>query len=85
MFLKCSKGDTRSKPDITIKISSKLIELRPGKDEQLELIKKEERRNSMMSYFWDKQVDKSYRFKFAKKDNREEFSDYIAKLMVDQF
>lgn len=30
-----------AKPDITIKISSKWLELRPGKEETLELVKKE--------------------------------------------
>lgn len=39
----------------------------------------------MMSYFWDNKVDKIYRIRFAKKDNKEEFMDYISKLMVDQF
>lgn len=39
----------------------------------------------MMSYFWDNKVEKVYRIRFAKKDNKEEFMDYISKLMVDQF
>ena len=37
----------------------------------------------MMSYFWDSKIEKSYKLKFCKKDNREEFIDYIGKLMVD--
>jgi len=49
------------------------------------LVRKEERRASMMSYFWDSKIEKVYRLKFSKKDNREEFVDYIGKLMVDQF
>lgn len=36
----------------------------------LEIVKKEERRGSMMSYFWDSKVEKTYKFKFFKKDNR---------------
>ena len=39
----------------------------------------------MMSYFWDNKVDKVYKIRFAKKDNKEEFMDYISKLMVDHF
>ncbi len=39
----------------------------------------------MMSYFWDSRVEKVYKLKFAKRDNKEEFIDYISKLMVDQF
>ena len=39
----------------------------------------------MMSYFWDSKVEKVYKLKFAKRDNKEEFIDYISKLMVDQF
>lgn len=57
--------------------------MRPGKDEHLDVIKKEERRNSMMSYFWDSRPEKVYRVRFGKKDSREEFMDYITKLMVD--
>ena len=38
-----------------------------------------------MSYFWDDRADKVYKFRFGKKDSREEFVDYIGKLMVDQF
>jgi hypothetical protein len=87
-FLHLFLGQTRQgagKPDVTIKISSKLLELKNGKEEYLDVVKKEERRNSMMSYFWDNKVDKVYRIRFAKKDNKEEFMDYITKLMVDQF
>ena len=39
----------------------------------------------MMSYFWDNKVDKVFRVRFAKKDSKEEFMDYIYKFMVDQF
>jgi hypothetical protein len=39
----------------------------------------------MMSYFWDSKVDKLFKIRFAKKDSKEEFIDYITKLMVDQF
>lgn len=74
-----------AKPDVTIKIGGKWLELRGGKEEMLEVVKKEERRHSMMSYFWDSRTDKVYRFKFSKKDSKEEFVDYIGKLMIDQF
>lgn len=37
----------------------------------------------MMAYFWDSRPEKVYRIKFSKKDNREEFMDYITKLMLD--
>ena len=37
----------------------------------------------MMSYFWDSRPEKVYRVRFGKKDSREEFMDYITKLMVD--
>jgi hypothetical protein len=59
--------------------------MRNAKDETLEVVKKEERRHSMMSYFWDNRVEKIYRLRFSKKDNKEEFIDYISKLMVDLF
>ncbi len=70
---------------MTVKIAGKWLELRVGKEEVLEVVKKEERRHSMMSYFWDNRADKVYKFRFGKKDSREEFVDYIGKLMVDQF
>ena len=69
MFLNVAK-QSRAKPDITIKISSKQLDVRPGKDDCCEVVKKEERRGSMMSYFWDSKVEKSYKLKFCKKDNR---------------
>lgn len=59
--------------------------MRNGKDELLDVVKKEERRHSMMSYFWDNKVEKLYKLRFAKKDNKEEFIDYITKLMIDLF
>lgn len=37
----------------------------------------------MISYFWDNKVSKVYRIRFNKKDNKEEFIDYITKLMID--
>ena len=39
----------------------------------------------MMSYFWDSKNEKVFRLKFSKKDNKEEFMDYITKLMVDNY
>ncbi len=70
LFLNHSK-EKCGKPDITIKIGTKFLELKSGKDEILDIIKREERRASMMSYFWDSKVDKVYRIRFAKKDNKE--------------
>lgn len=55
------------------------------KDEFIDIVKKEEKRNSMMSYFWDNKLDKVYRVRFGKRDNKEEFMDYITKLMVDSY
>lgn len=72
-----------SKPDITIKIAHKWLEVRPMKDEFVDIVKKEEKRNSMMSYFWDNKLEKVFRVRFSKKDNKEEFMDYITKLMID--
>jgi hypothetical protein len=37
----------------------------------------------MISYFWDNKADRIYRIRFNKKDNKEEFMDYITKLMVE--
>jgi hypothetical protein len=59
--------------------------VRAGKEEVVDIVKKEEKRNSMMSYFWESKADKLYRIRFAKKDNKEEFMDYITKLMVDNY
>jgi hypothetical protein len=39
----------------------------------------------MMSYFWDNKIDKVYRIKFNKKDSKEEFMDYITKLMIGNY
>jgi hypothetical protein len=39
----------------------------------------------MISYFWESKTDKMYRVRFAKKDNKEEFMDYITKLMIDNY
>lgn len=41
------------------------------KDEYVDIIKKEQKRNSMISYFWDNKIEKVYRIKFNKKDNKE--------------
>lgn len=73
------------KPDITVKIGAKWLEVRVGKEEFVDIVKKEEKRNSMMSYFWDNKVEKVYRVRFSKKDSREEFMDYITKLMLDHY
>ena len=35
----------------------------------------------MISYFWESKNDKIYRVQFYKKDSREEFLDYVNKLI----
>jgi hypothetical protein len=72
-----------SKPDITVKISAKTLEVRPAKDDFVDVVRKEERKASVMSYFWDSKAEKVHRVRFSKKDNKEEFMDYIAKLMIN--
>jgi uncharacterized protein (DUF2225 family) len=42
-----------------------------AKDECVDIIKKDEKKHSMMSYFWDSKVNKVHRIKFNKKDSRE--------------
>jgi len=37
----------------------------------LDLIIKSEKRNSMISYFWENKTDRVYRVEFNKKDSRE--------------
>lgn len=41
---------------------------------------KDDKRISMISYFWETKNDRVYRIEFPKKDSREEFMDYIRKL-----
>lgn len=41
---------------------------------------KDEKRNSMLSMFWESKNDRVYRLEFQKKDAREEFVDYISKI-----
>ena len=47
----------------------------------VDVVIKEEKRSSMISYFWEGKNDKIYRLEFSKKDSREEFLDYINKLV----
>ena len=70
-----------AKPDVTFKIGQKNLELKPVKNEMVDVIIKEEKRASMISYFWESKNDKIYRLEFPKKDSREEFLDYINKLV----
>jgi uncharacterized protein (DUF2225 family) len=51
----------------------------------VDIVKKEEKKHSMMSYFWDNKIDKVHRIRFAKKDSKEEFMDYITKLMIGNY
>lgn len=46
----------------------------------LDLVMKDEKRNSMLSMFWESKNDRVYRLEFQKKDAREEFVDYISKI-----
>lgn len=71
LHLTFSSGRSITKPDITIKISNKTLEVKSIKDESVDIIKKEERKHSMMSYFWDNKIDKVHRIKFHKKDSKE--------------
>jgi hypothetical protein len=50
---------------------TKELEVRSLKDEFIEIVKKEERRGSMISYFWDSKNEKTYRVKFSSKDAKE--------------
>jgi hypothetical protein len=59
--------------------------VKAAKDEYVDIVKKEERKHSMISYFWDNKIDKVHRIKFGKKDSKEEFMDYITKLMIGNY
>jgi hypothetical protein len=87
-FLHLFLGSGRSgysKPDITLKINRKTLEVKQLKEDLVDVVKKEEKRGSMMSYFWDSRVEKVYRIRFGKRDSREEFIDSVAKLMIDNY
>lgn len=49
----------------------KSLELKPVKTEMLDLVVKLEKRNSMISNFWENKTDRVYRVEFNKKDSRE--------------
>lgn len=85
LHLTFATGRNILKPDITIKISSKYLQVKAAKDEFVDIVKKEEKKHSMMSYFWDNKIDKVHRIRFAKKDSKEEFMDYITKLMIGNY
>lgn len=65
---------------MTVKVDQKNLEFKNYKDKFIEMIVKDERRASMLSYFWEAKSDKVYKLEFAKKDSREEFLDYVCKL-----
>lgn len=65
---------------MTFRADQKNLEVKTSKDRVLELILKDERRGSMLSYFWETKNDKVYRLEFAKKDSREEFMDYLSRI-----
>ena len=52
-----------------------------GEGNKVSIIKKTDRKGSMMSYFWDNNKHITvYKIKFAKKDTAEEFVDYFKKI-----
>jgi len=46
----------------------------------LDIVIKDEKRGSMISYFWETRNDRVYRIEFGKRDAREEFMDYVRKI-----
>ena len=44
-------------------------------------IKEDKKKGGMMSFLWDTKVDFGVQLRFAKKDNKEEFSDFIRKMV----
>lgn len=71
LHLTFNSGRGITKPDITIKISNKALEVKLVKDDFVDIIKKDEKRHSMMSYFWESKIEKVHRIKFSKKDSKE--------------
>lgn len=82
LFFESEKTDPHARPDITIRISPAEMDIRTPKGDYVDIVKKEDKRNSMMSYLWDNKVEKCYRLRFAKRDSQEEFMDYVKKLMA---
>lgn len=80
LYLGKEKTDPYIKPDVSIRATMKNLEMRPTKTLMLDLVIKDEKRNSMISYFWESKNDRIYRIEFQKKDSREEFLDYVAKI-----
>lgn len=44
-------------------------------------VKEEKKKGGMMSFLWDQKVDFGVQLKFSKKDTKEEFSDFIRKML----
>ena len=80
LFINSEKNEPYAKADITLRADQKNLEFRSCKDKLVEMVIKDERRASMLSYFWETKNDKIHKFEFAKKDSREEFLDYASKL-----
>ena len=70
------------KPDITLKIQERFLDVKEAKEanNRVEVIKKSDRKGSMMSYFWEQKPEAVYKVKFQKADSKEEFIDYIRKM-----
>jgi hypothetical protein len=77
-----SKQNLYDKPNCTFKINQLLV-LKPLSDVRLELGRKDDRKRSgMMSFLtWDTKLVDSVLLRFPKRDTREEFSDYIRKIL----
>lgn len=61
LFLSKEKTDPYAKPDISLKATMKNLELKPTKTQTLDIIVRSEKRNSMISYFWENKTDRVYR------------------------
>lgn len=56
--------------------------VKPMNDTKLQIgVKEEKKKGGMMSFLWDQKVDFGVQLKFSKKDTKEEFSDFIRKML----
>lgn len=76
-----SRQHSYDKPNVTFKINASLV-LKPSSDLRLEIGRKDDRKRSMMSFLaWDNKLLDAVQLRFPKKDTREEFCDYIRKIL----
>jgi hypothetical protein len=54
-----------------IRATLKSLELRVVREEMVDIVIRDEKRGSMISYFWESKSDKCYRVEFLKKDTRD--------------